>query len=306
MNAHHPHGLTRRHVVAGGTALAALLGSGLARAAGYPERPIRMVVPYPAGGSTDIVARLVAKHLAEVLKGTEVVDNKGGAAGAIGAADVARAAPDGYTLLANIVTSAVLTPITQAKTLTYDPVGSFQPVAMVAKLPNVLIINKDIPARNLKEFAAWARANPQRASYGTGGTGSVMHLTGELLKRDGDFAMEHVPYKGAAAAIQDLMGGSIVAVLDNITGVIGPIRSGQVRALGVWFGVFTRAGTPRDIVAQLEKATLEACARPEVVRTLTELGAVPDPMGAQAMDTFWKAEFTYWKRAIDAAGIPLN
>ena len=192
-----------------------------------------MVVPYPAGGSTDIVARLVAKHLGEVLKGTVVVDNKGGAAGAIGAADVARAAPDGYTLLSNIVTSAVLTPITQAKTLTYDPIGSFQPVAMVAKLPNVLIINKDIPVRNLKEFAAWARANPQRASYGTGGTGSVMHLTGELLKRDGDFAMEHVPYKGAAAAIQDLMGGSIVAVLDNITGVIGPIRAGQVRALGV-------------------------------------------------------------------------
>ncbi len=333
MNAPLSNGLTRRRVVAGGTALAALMGSGLARAAGYPERPIRMVVPYPAGGSTDIVARLVAKHLGEVLKGTVVVDNKGGAAGAIGAADVARAAPDGYTLLSNIVTSAVLTPITQAKTLTYDPIGAFQPVAMVAKLPNVLIVNKDIPVRNLKEFAAWARANPQRASYGTGGTGSVMHLTGELLKRDGDFAMEHVPYKGAAAAIQDLMGGSIVAVLDNITGVIGPIRAGQVRALGVstdqrspalpdvptfaeagvkgfsnasWFGVFTRAGTPRDIVAQLEKATLEACARPEVVRTLTELGAVPDPMGAQAMDTFWKAEFTYWKRAIDAAGIPLN
>jgi len=326
-------GLTRRSVVAGGSALAALMGSGLARAAGYPDRPIRMVVPYPAGGSTDIVARLVSQHLGEVLKGNVVVDNKGGAAGAIGAADVARSPADGYTLLSNIVTSAVLTPITQAKTLTYDPIGAFTPVGMVAKLPNVLIVNKDLPVRNLKEFAAWARANPTRASYGTGGTGSVMHLTGELLKRDGDFPMTHVPYRGAAAAIQDLMGGSVVAVLDNITGVIGPIRSGSVRALGVstenrspalsdvptlaeaglkgfanssWFGVFARSGTPADVMARLEKSLLEACARPEVTSKLVELGAVPAPMGSKAMDDFWKAEFAYWKRAIDAAGVPLN
>jgi len=328
-----PGFFTRRIVVAGGSALAALMGSGLARAAGYPERPIRMVVPYPTGGSTDIVARLVSQYLGEVLKATVVVDNKGGAAGAIGSANVARSPADGYTLLSSIVTSAVLTPITQGKTLTYDAIGSFTPVGMVAKLPNVLIINKDIPARNLKEFAVWARANPARANFGTGGTGSVMHLTGELLKRDGDFPMTHVPYRGAAAAIQDLMGGNLAAVLDNITGVIGPIRAGSVRALGVstenrspalpdvptlaeaglkdfanssWFGVFARSGTPADVMGKLERGLLEVCARPEVTNRLIELGAVPAPMDSKTMDDFWKAEFAYWKRAIDAAGIPLN
>lgn len=329
----HPAGLTRRGFVAAGAAFAALAGSGPAHAAAFPERPIRLVIPYPAGGSTDIVGRLVAQKLGEAIKGTVVADNKGGAAGAIGAADVARSAPDGSTLLAHIVTSAVITPITQAKTLGYDPVGSFQPVAMVCKLPNVLVIDKNIPARNLAEFIAWAKANPSRASYGTGGTGSVMHLTGELLKRDGKFNMVHVPYKGAAPAIQDLMGGNLAAVLDNITGLMSAIRAGSVRAIGVstegrspalpdvptfaesglpgfanssWFGIFTRAGVPANILAQLEKGVLEGCAQPDAIARLTELGAVPSPMGARAMDAFWKDEFTYWRHAIAAAGIELN
>ncbi len=323
----------RRDLLIGGSALAALACAGGARAAEFPERPIRLVIPYPPGGSTDIVGRLVAKQTADALKGTVVVDNKGGAAGAIGAAEVARAAPDGYTLLASIVTSAVITPITQGKNLTYDPVGAFAPVAMVCKLPNVLIINKDIPARDFREFAAWARANPGRANYGTGGTGSVMHLTGELLKRDGRFGMTHVPYRGAAAAIQDLMGGNLAAVLDNITGVMGMIRAGNVRAIGVsteqrsaalpdvptfaeqgipgfanssWFGVFTRAGTPPDVIARLEKAVLDGCAQPEAVGRLTDLGALPSPMGSRALGEFWQAEFAYWKQAIATAGIPLN
>ncbi len=333
MHASHAAGLSRRDFIAGGSALAALLASGASMAAAFPDRPLRLVVPYPAGGSTDIVSRLVAQNLGEAIKGTVVVDNKGGAAGAIGLADVARSPADGYTLLANIVTSAVIMPITQAKNLSFDPVADFQPVAMVCKLPNVLVINKDIPARNFKEFVAWTRANPSRASYGTGGTGSVMHLTGELLKRDAKFEMVHVPYRGAAPAIQDLMAGNLAAVLDNITGVMGAIRAGSVRAIGVsterrsaalpevptfaeagvpgfanssWFGLFTRAGTPADVLARLEKGVLDACARPEVTARLKDLGAVPSPMGTAAMNTFWKAEFAYWKRAVASAGVELN
>ncbi|GKT19076.1 tripartite tricarboxylate transporter substrate binding protein [Acidovorax sp. SUPP2522] len=329
----HFPGITRRGFVAGGAGLAALSGSRASFAAAFPDRPIRLVVPYPAGGSTDIVARLVAKQLGEAIKGNVVVDNKGGAAGAIGSSDVARSAADGYTLLANIVTSAVIMPITQGKNLAYDPVAAFQPVAMVCKLPNVLVVNNDIPARTLKEFAAWARAHPSRASYGTGGTGSVMHLTGELLKRDGKFSMVHVPYRGAAPALQDLMAGNVAAVLDNITGVMGAIRAGSVRAIGVstehrsvalpdvptfaesgvpgfanasWFGVFTRAGTPADVLLRLEKGVLDGCAQPEALAKLRDLGAEPTPMGARAMDLFWKSEFAYWKQAITAAGIELN
>jgi len=327
-----PH-LTRRGVMRGVGALAVSLALPPSRAAGFPERPIRLVVPYPAGGSTDIVSRLVVKQLGEAIGAHIVVDNKGGASGAIAAADVARAPADGYTLLSSIVTSAVIMPIMQGKQLSYDPIGAFQPVAMVCKLPNVLIINKDIPARNLQEFAAWVRANPERANYGTGGAGSVMHLTGELLKRDGDFNMVHVPYKGAAAAIQDLIGGRLAAVLDNITGVMGVIRAGSVRAIGVstaerafalpdvptlieagipgfsnasWFGVFTRAGVAPDVLARLEQGILEGCAQPEAVARLRDLGATPDPMGSRAMQAFWKAEFSYWRAAIAAAGLELN
>lgn len=316
--------IARRQLLAALAALP-LTRTALAAQGPFPQRPLRMVVPYPAGGSTDIVARLVAKALGESLPGTVVVENKAGAAGAIGSADVARSAADGYTLLAHIVTSAVLTPLFQARTLSYDPLAAFQPVALVAKLPNVLVVRKDLPVRNLAELARWLRAHPEQASYGTGGTGSIMHLTGEMLRREAGLEMTHVPYKGAAPAMQDLMGGNLAAVLDNITGVIGAVRSGSVRALGVstdqrsaalpdvptmqeqglagfsnssWFGIFTRAGCPPEVLRRLEQATLQACGQPSVREQLSELGAVVSPLGSQEFMRFWQSEFKYWRQAM--------
>ena len=303
-----------------------------APAQAFPERPLRLIVTFPPGGSTDIVARLMAARMSEGLARPVVVENKPGAAGAVGTAEAARAAPDGYTLLFHIVTTAVINPLTQ-KDLTFDAVRDFQPVAMIAKIPNVMIVNKDIPAKDLREFIAWVKANPGKLAYGSSGTGGVMHISGEVLKQMAGLDMLHVPYKGSAPAIQDMIGGRVVMLFDNITGSIGPIRSGQVRALGVttdqrvavlpdvptiaesglpefknssWFSIFTRAGVPQPVVARLEQETLKAVRHEETLAKLKELGAIPAPMNAAELDRFWKAEFEYWRGALRTANVKLD
>jgi tripartite-type tricarboxylate transporter receptor subunit TctC len=292
----------------------------------FPERPLRLVVGFPPGGSTDIVARLVAAKMAEGFGKPVLVENKPGAVGSIGSADVAKSPPDGYSLLFTIATTAVLNPMIM-KNLTYDPFKDVQPVAMIAKIPNVLIVNKDVPAKNLKELIAWLKANPGKHNYGSSGTGGAMHLSGELFKKQAGLDVTHVPYKGSAPAMQDLMGGTLVFMFDNITGAIGPHKSGQVRLLGVttdervgvlpdvptiaesglpefknssWFAIFTRAGVPAPILARLEAESLKAINHPDIVAKLKELGAIPAPMGAAQLDRFWKADFDYWRPVVQS------
>jgi tripartite-type tricarboxylate transporter receptor subunit TctC len=300
--------------------------------AGFPDRPLRLIVTFPPGGSTDVVARLMAAKMSDGLGRPVVVENKPGAAGAVGTAEAARAPADGYTLLFHIVTTAVINPLTQ-KEINFDPVKDFQPVAMIAKIPNVMIVNKDIPAKDLREFIAWVKANPGKLAYGSSGTGGVMHISGEVLKKMAGLDMLHVPYKGSAPAIQDMIGGRVVMLFDNITGAIGPIRSGQVRALGVttdqrvavlpdvptiaesglpefknssWFSIFTRGGVPQPVVARLEQETLKAVQQPDTLAKLNELGAIPAPMNSAELDRFWKAEFDYWRAALKTANIKLD
>jgi tripartite-type tricarboxylate transporter receptor subunit TctC len=290
----------------------------------FPERPLRLVVPFPPGGSTDIVARLLAAKLSEGMGKTVVVDNKPGAIGSIGTADVAKSAPDGYTLLFNIATTAVINPLVM-KNLPYDPIKDLQPVAMIAKIPNVLIVNRDVPARNLKELIAWLKANPGKHNYGSSGTGGAMHLSGELFKKQAGIELTHVPYKGSAPAMVDLMGGTLVFMFDNITGSIGPAKAGQVKLLGVttdervsvlpdvptiaesglpafknssWFSIFTRAGVPAPVLARLESECLKAINHPDILAKLKELGAIPAPMGAAQLEKFWKADFDYWRPVV--------
>lgn len=298
----------------------------------FPERPLRLIVTFPPGGSTDIVARLMASRMSEGLGRPVVVENKPGAAGAVGTAEASRAASDGYTLLFHIVTTAVINPLTQ-KDLNFEPIRDFQPVAMIAKIPNVMIVNKDIPAKDLREFIAWVKANPGKLAYGSSGTGGVMHISGEVLKQMAGLDMLHVPYKGSAPAIADMIGGRVVMLFDNITGAIGPIRSGQVRALGVttdqrvsvlpdvptiaesglpefknssWFSIFTRSGVAQPVLARLEQETLKAVQHPETLAKLKELGAIPAPMSAAELDRFWKSEFDYWRAALRTANIKLD
>ena len=307
------------------TVSALCAGTALAQGA-FPERPIRLVVPFPPGGSTDIVARVVATKMGEGIGRTVIVDNKPGAAGNVGTAEAAKSAPDGYTMLFHIATTAVINPLVM-QNLTYDPLKDLQPVAMIAKIPNVLIVNKDVPARNLKELIAWVKANPGKLNYASSGTGGAMHLSGELFKKQAGIDIQHVPYKGSAPAMQDLMGGTVVFMFDNITGSIGPAKAGQVRLLGVtteervsvvpdvptiaesglpefknssWFSLFTRSGVSAPVLAKLEAEALKAINHPETIAKLRELGAIPAPMGAAQLDKFWKADFDYWRPVVQS------
>ena len=295
----------------------------------FPEHPLRLIVPFPPGGSTDIVARVVAGKMGEGIGKAVIVDNKPGAAGNVGTAEAAKAAPDGYTMLFHIATTAVINPLVM-KNLTYDPLKDLQPVAMIAKIPNVLIVNKDVPAKNLKELIAWIKANPGKLNYGSSGTGGAMHLSGELFKKQAGIDIQHVPYKGSAPAMQDLMGGTIVFMFDNITGSIGPAKSGQVKLLGVttdervgvvpdvptiaesglpefknssWFSLFTRAGLPAPILAKLETEALKAINHPDTLAKLRDLGAIPAPMGAAQLERFWKADFDYWRPVVQSVNL---
>jgi len=289
----------------------------------FASRPLNLIVTFAPGGSTDIVGRLIAQKLGEQLNQTVVVLNKPGASGSIGVSELVRAPADGQTLLVNIVTTAVINSMT-LPSVPYDPVKDLQPVALVGMLPNVVIINKNIPASNLGEFVTWARAHPDKATFGTGGPGGVQHLTGELLGDLLGFTWTHVPYKGAAPAIQDLLGGNISAVIDNVTGPMSFIKSGQVRALGVttnqrvaelpdvptlneagakgfsnssWISVFTRSGVPDAVLRKLQAAVLAAARDPEFQDKLRELGAIPTLMTTEELTGFWLAEFPYWVQA---------
>jgi tripartite-type tricarboxylate transporter receptor subunit TctC len=197
----------------------------------YPSRPITIVVPYSVGGTTDIVARLVSAQISNSLGAPLVVDNKAGGAGAIGWGTVARAAPDGYTLLTTEM-SMTVAPALQPS-LPFDPKKGFANITIAAYAPHVLFINPSLPVKNLKEFIAYAKANPGKLNYGSGGNGTNTHLGGELLKKEADLSLVHIPYKGAGAVLTDLMGGQVQALVTSLPTALPHIKSGKLRALAV-------------------------------------------------------------------------
>jgi tripartite-type tricarboxylate transporter receptor subunit TctC len=303
-----------------------------AQSSTYPERPVRVLVGYAAGGGTDILARFIAQKLTENLGKPVFVENKPGASGMTATAELTRAPADGHTVLVQIVTPAVIGPLTQ-KSLPFDPVKDVQPVGLIAKLPNVMIVNKDIPANTVKEFVEWVKARPGKVSYGSGGAGGITHLEGELLNKMAGTDMVHVPYKGAAPAILDLIAGRVHMVFDNVTGTSAHIRSGAVKALAVtteqrvpalpdlptfaesglpqfthssWISLFTRAGVPAPVLAKLESELLKVVSHPDTIAKLKELGAVPAPMNAATFDAFWKSEFDFWRKAIVATNFKVE
>src|SRR5436190_228812 len=211
-----------------------LLAFGLpeAYAQTYPSKPIRFVVPYPAGGPLDTIARLLAAKVGESVKQPVVVDNKPGAGGNIGADIVAKSPPDGYTIVMGALATHAINP-TLYKSMPYDPVKDFTPITQVASTPNILIVNPSVPATSVREFIAYAKANPGKLSFGSGSIGSGGHLAGELFKTMAGIDMVHVPYKGAAPALQDLIGGQIQLMFDNLASSLTQVRAGKVRALAV-------------------------------------------------------------------------
>src|SRR6266702_835060 len=198
----------------------------------YPSRPIRLVVPFPAGGTTDILARSVAQKLTEAWGQPVVVDNRPGAAGNIGAELVAKSAPDGYTILEGALSTHAVNVSLYAR-MPYDPVKDFVPITLVAVTPDVLVLNPSLPVNSVAELIAYAKANPGKLSFGSGSNGSAGHLAGELFKTEAGVDMVHIPYKGGAPALQDLIGGQIQLMFDNLANSMQHVRAGKLKALAV-------------------------------------------------------------------------
>ena len=292
---------TRRYVcvMLAGIATMAFAAIAGAQTPSYPTKPIRLVVPFPAGGATDILARAVAQKLTEAWGQAVVVDNRPGAGGNIGSELVAKAAPDGYTLEMGTVGTHAINASLYAK-MPYDHVKDFAPVILVAGVPNVLVVNPSVPANSVQELVAYAKANPGKLNFASSGSGTSIHLSGELFKVMAGVQMTHIPYKGSAQALQDLIGGQVQLMFDNLPPSLPQIKSGKLRALGVttaarsaalpdtptiaesglpgfeassWFGVLAPAGTSPVIIAKLNAEIAKWLATPEAKEKLVAIGA---------------------------------
>jgi tripartite-type tricarboxylate transporter receptor subunit TctC len=306
----------------------ALVASAACAQGAYPSKPIRFVVPYPAGGPLDSVARLLAAKVSVSVSQPVVVDNKPGAGGNIGADAVAKAPPDGYTLLMGAVATHAINPSLYAS-MPYDAVKDFAPITQVASTPNVLVVNPAVPAADVREFIAYAKAHPGKLDFGSGSTGSAGHLAGELFKSMAGIDMTHVPYKGAAPAMQDLIGGQTHLMFDNLASALGQIQAGRVRALAVttakrsalapqlptiaesglpgfdistWFGVFAPAATPREVIEKLHAEFTRALAAPDVREKMLALGAEPVGSRPEEFAAYIRAEAGKYARLVKASG----
>ena len=312
--------------------LSLLQFAALATAQTYPAKSVRMVVPFAAGaGSNDIMARLIAQKLTDSFGQHFVVDNRPGASGIIGCDIVAKAQPDGYTVLMMSLTFTVL-PSLFSK-LPYDTMKDLTPVTLVASAPLMLVVNPSLPAKSVQEFIAYAKANPGKLNFGSGGAGATPHLAGEMLKSMAGIQVTHIPYKGGAPALADLIGGQIQFMLENIPGTLPFAKAGKLRALAVtdlkrspllpdlptldesglkgyqivgWNGLFVPAGTPPAIVNKLYTGVVAALALPDVKERLTVLGA--DGVGdtPQHFAAFIKADIAKWAQVVKTAGIKIE
>ena len=295
----------------------------------WPDRPVRIVVPYPPGGSNDILARLLAEALRPRLSQPVLVENRAGAGGNVGADAVAKAPPDGHTLL---LTAPGPLAINAAlyRGMPYDPARDLVPVALVASVPIVLMVTNALPVTSVAELIALARREPGRLSFGSSGNGSTNHLAGELLKGMAGIEMVHVPYRGAAPAMTDLIAGQVQVLFDNMPGSLPQIRAGRVRALAVaggtraavlpelptvaeaaglpgfaaesWFGLAAPGGTPARLVERISAAVREALADPALRERFAEAGAVPGALDTAGFAAFVAAEREKWGRVVAASG----
>lgn len=312
--------------------LAVTLCATLAHAQNYPSKPVRIVVPYPAGGTTDIIARLAAAQLTERLKQPFVVENRAGASGAIGSVAVAQSAPDGYTLVMGTASSHGINSAVQ-KSLPYDAVKDFAPVTVVASTPNIIVVHPSVPAKTLNELLALAKAQPGKINFGSTSSGGSPHMSAELLKMMAGVDMAHVPYKGAAPMLTDLIGGQIQVGFDNLPSTIGFVRSGKVRALAVttpnrwpdapdipsvaesgvpgyevsgWFGLLAPAGTPKVVLETLQLAIAQAVEQPEVAKQLRSLGAEPVANKSEDFARDIAADVEKWRKVVQATGVKID
>ena len=308
--------------------LASVLVSSTVRAESYPARSVRVIVPFPPGGATDLIGRMVAQGLTERLGKTFFVDNRAGANGMLGSQVTATSRPDGYSLLVVASSHPILGVL--YPNITYDPIKDFVPVALVASTPYVLVVPPSLPVKTFQEFIDYAKKNPGEIPYASAGMGTSQHLGMELLKRIAGIDMLHVPYKGSGAARSDLLAGRIKAMLDNVAVMLPLINSGKLRALAVtsklrtslapdvptiaesgvpnfelegWFGLLAPVGTPPDVVNQLNDAVNAMLKSPDFAARLAPLGAVPIGGTPEAFKIFMSAEKEKWTKIIKESNI---
>jgi tripartite-type tricarboxylate transporter receptor subunit TctC len=290
----------RRALIHGiGAALALAAAPGIAQtASNWPNKPIRYIVPFAPGGTTDILARTIGERLGAALGQPIVVENKPGQGGSIGAAELARAAPDGYTIGGGTISSHAINATLYDK-LSYDPLTSFAPITMYATQPNVLLVHPSVPAKNVREFIALVKASPNKYSFGSAGNGTSQHLCGELFKVMAGVNMQHIPYRGSGQMMPELLGGTLLVAFDNIATAMPHVNAGKLRALAVtsatrsvvapdvptmaesglagydissWQAVFAPAGTPAPIVERLYTEISRILKTPEIQKRFTDLG----------------------------------
>ncbi|GHC76999.1 MFS transporter [Pseudorhodoferax aquiterrae] len=314
-------------------ALLAIAPIGQAQAQSFPDKPVMLVVPFPPGGPTDAMARTIAAEMKDRLGQPVIVENRAGAGGNIGAEYVARAAADGQTLLFGTSGPLAINASLYRKS-TYDPVKSFAPVIQVGHLPNILVVNPGVPAQNVKELVAYAKAHPGKLSYASSGNGASSHLAGVLFNEKAGTDIQHIPYKGTGPALNDLLGGQVSMSFTDVLTALPYVRSGKLRALGiataqrsqalpdlpaiaeqgvpgydvsVFFGIVAPAGTPADRIARLNKAFVEVLASPKLKELFAAQGleAAPDHTPAQ-LAKFIAAQKTAWAAVVQQSGAQLD
>ena len=325
--------LARRALLAS-AAVAAVTAAvpAMAQAPAYPNKPITIIVPFAAGGTTDILARLVGQYLGTELGQPVLVDNRVGAGGNIGGQLAARSAADGYTLFMGTVGTHAINQSLYSK-MPFDPIKDFAPISRVANVPNLLVANPQQPFKNVKELIAYAKANPGKINFGSSGNGSSIHLSGELFKMMTKVDMIHVPYKGSAPAMNDLLGNQIAIMFDNMPSAIQHVRAGKLRPLAVttakrspelpdvptiaeagvpgyeatsWFGLLAPANTPAPIVDKIDAALMKVYKNPELLKKFADQGAEPVVETPAQFATFIKAETAKWGKVVKESGATVD
>jgi len=298
----------------------------------FPSRAIRLVVPFAAGGSTDVVARIVAAEMSKVLGQQVVVENKPGGGGSIGPAEVAKSAPDGYTILAATVSTHAINPSLYTK-LAFDAAKDFQPLVHLVNVPNVLVVHPSVPVKTVSDLRDYAKANPDKLNYASPGNGSIGHLQAHWFGRLINAEMTHIPYRGAGPALQDLVAGQVQLMVDNVPTSLGHIRAGAIRAIVVssetripqlpdapsspeagipdfigysWVALLTPKGTLRLVVDTLSQAAVKALENPQARERLTELSATVVAAGPETTAAFLENERAKWAPIVKASGVTLD
>ncbi|MGH8851647.1 MAG: Bug family tripartite tricarboxylate transporter substrate binding protein [Casimicrobiaceae bacterium] len=298
----------------------------------YPSKPIRLVVPFPAGGSLDVIARAIGLKLSLAWGQPVIVDNRPGAGGNIGADLVAKSAADGYTILEGALSTHAVN-VSLYGRIPYDPVKDFAPITLVAVTPNVLVLNPSVPADSVGELIAYAKAHPGKLAFGSGSNGSAGHLAGELFKTEAGIDMVHVPYRGSAPAMQDLLGGRIQLMFDNLASSMQQVRAGKLKALAVttarrsplvpdlptlaevglpgfdiytWWGFMAPAGTPKDIIAKWNAEVTRILNTPEMQAFFAQQGAQPTPSSPEELAALIQGEIPKYAKIIRASGAKVD